>query len=177
MFLEAPRNVMDALVCYIKQEDKNIDRTVKAFIEDKLKDLNYSHVLDQSKLSSQGNIYNLDRIYEALNEEYFEGKLKLSITWFGKPTQRSKTRFTFGLYHEPVRLIKINKVLDSPSFPDYLISYVIYHEMLHHVCPSYIDVNGNSVIHTGDFKEKEAHFKYFDLAQQWIKKHQANLFI
>ena len=50
MFLEAPRNVMDALVCYIKQEDKNIDRTVKAFIEDKLKDLNYSHVLDQSKL-------------------------------------------------------------------------------------------------------------------------------
>ena len=81
------------------------------------------------------------------------------------------------MYHEPVRLIKINKVLDSPSFPDYLISYVIYHEMLHHVCPSYIDVNGNSVIHTGDFKEKEAHFKYFDLAQQWIKKHQANLFI
>ena len=39
IFLDAPRNVMDALACYLKREDRIIAPTVKAFIEDRLKKL------------------------------------------------------------------------------------------------------------------------------------------
>src|SRR5262249_43107748 len=128
MFLEAPKNVMQALACYIRQEHKIIHPNVKAFIEEGLKNLDYSHLLDKSKLHVQGNIYNLKEIYDDLNNEYFDDKLRLFITWFGNG-KRSRSRVTFGLYHDPLKLIKINRLLDSPSIPDYLVSYVIYHEM------------------------------------------------
>jgi hypothetical protein len=176
MFLDAPQNVMDALACYLRQEDKHISSSVKAFIEDNLKNLDYSHQLDRSKLYSQGNVYNLQQIYDTLNREYFQNKLQLYITWFGKPSQRSRSRVTFGLYHDPLRLIKVNRLLDSPSFPDYILSFVVYHEMLHHVCPAYFDANGQHHIHSKEFKEREELFRHYDLAQKWIKDNQANFF-
>ena len=177
IFLKAPSNVMEALACYLKQEDKSIAPTVKAFIEDKLKHLDYSHQIDHSKLYSRGNVYNLDQIYQDLNRTYFNDSLKLHITWFGKANQRCRSRFTFGLYHDAIRLIKINRTLDSPSFPDYVVSYVVYHEMVHYVCPSYFDTNGYHQIHSKEFKEKEEEFLHYNLAQEWIKKNQANFFL
>lgn len=176
IFLDAPRNVMEALACYLRQEDKNIDSSVKAFIEDNLQKLDYSHLLNRQKLYSQGNVYNLQNIYNELNQEYFDGKLSLFITWFGKPIQRNRSRVTFGLYHDPLKLIKVNKILDSPAYPDYLVSYVVYHEMVHHVCPAYFDENGQHRIHSKEFKEREAEFRYFDLAKNWIKENQTTFF-
>lgn len=177
IFLNAPRNVMDALACYLKQKDKIIAPTVKAFIEDRLHKLDYSHTIDRTKLYSCGNVYNLQRIYDQLNKEYFGGELDLYITWFGKANQRSRSRFTFGLYHDPLRLIKINRMLDSPSFPDYVVAYVVYHEMVHHVCPSYFDANGHHHIHSKEFKEIEKKYRHYDLAEKWISQNVANFFI
>jgi len=176
MFLHAPQNVMQSLSCYIRQEDKVISRDIKAFIEAGLKKLDYSHTLDKSKLYCQGDIYNLKDLYDELNDEYFKGKLNLFITWFGKASQRNKTRITFGLYQDQLKLIKIHRLLDSPTIPKYVISYVIFHEMLHHVCPSYMDEKGVHRIHSKEFKLKETRYRYFDLAQDWIKAHQAYLF-
>lgn len=176
MFLEAPRNIMEELACYLRRESKIISPSVKAFIEHNLQKLDYSHQLDINKLKSQGNVYNLRQMYQEVNNEYFNGKLDLHITWFGKPAQRSRTRVTFGLYHDPLRLIKIHRMMDSPAFPDYVVSYVIYHEMLHHVCPSYVDEKGMNRVHSKEFKAKEKKYHHFSLAQRWIKEHQAFLF-
>lgn len=176
MFLQAPQNVMQELGCYLRRGDKVISPAIKAFIENGLKKLDYSHLLDKSKLYSQGNVYNLQKIYDQLNQEYFRGNIDLNITWFGRALQRNRSRVTFGLYHDPLRLIKINRLLDSPSFPDYLVSFVIYHEMLHHVCPAYVDEKGIHRVHSKEFKEKEAEFRHFDLAQNWIKSNQSFLF-
>lgn len=176
IFLNAPKNVMDALACYLKRQDKIMAPTVKAFIEDTLQTLDYSQQIDQKKLYSQGNVYNLQQIYNDLNKKYFGNQLKLYITWFGKPNRRCRSRVTFGLYHDSLRLIKVNRLLDSPSFPYYLVAYVVYHEMVHHVCRPYFDPNGQHHIHTKEFKEREALFLDFDLAQDWIKKNKENFF-
>lgn len=176
MFLQAPQNVMQSLACYIRREHRIIARDVKVFIEDGLKKLDYSHTLDKTKLYSQGSIFNLKDLYDELNDEYFEKKLNLLITWFGKPFQRNKSRITFGLYHNQLKLIKINRFLDSPVVPGYVVSYVIFHEMLHHICPPYVDEKGLYRVHSKEFKSKEHLFKHFGLAQKWIKEHQAHLF-
>lgn len=177
IFLDAPRNVMDALACYLRQEDTCIAPSIMEYIEDNLKHLDYSHQLNPKKLYSQGHVYNLQKIYKTLNGEYFRNKLNLSITWFGKAMQRYGSRVFFGLYHHPTRLIKVNRLLDSPSFPDYFVSFIVYHEMLHHVCPSYFDENGQHHIHSKEFKEREVEFEHYDLAQEWIKNNQACFFI
>lgn len=176
MFLSAPRNVMDELACYLQGKQKSIAPVIKAFIDDNIKKLDYSHTIDKSTLSSQGSFYNLKDLYDALNEEYFDNELNLMITWFGTRQQRNRTRITFGLYHDPLKLIKINRLLDSPVFPDYVVSFVIYHEMLHYVCPPYIDQNGLNKIHSKAFKAREKQFRHFRLAQKWIQDHQQLLF-
>lgn len=176
MFLSAPRNVMDELACYLRGEQKTIAPVIKAFIDDNVKKLDYSHTIDPRSLLSKGTVYNLTEIYDALNEEYFANKLNLRITWFGTRQQRNRTRVTFGLYHDPLKLIKINRLLDSPVFPDYVVAFVIYHEMLHHVCPPYVDRNGLNQIHSKAFKQREKLFRYYNLAQKWIQDHQQHLF-
>lgn len=177
IFLQAPQNVMDALACYLRRDEPKIGKTVKAFIETSLKTLDYSHQLDPKKLCSQGNVYDLKQIYDKLNSEYFDSKLGLYITWFGKHAQRARSRVTFGLYHDPLKLIKVSRMLDSPSFPDYFVSYVVYHEMVHNVCPSYFDKRGMHQIHSKEFKERERQFRYYDKAQQWIKDNQESFFL
>lgn len=176
MFLKAPQNIMEELACYLKREDRIISPSVKAFIEDNLKEMDYSHTLKKEKLYQQGTVYNLKKIYDDLNAEYFQNKLNLLITWFGKYGPRNRSRVTFGLYHDPLKLIKIHRLLDTPSFPNYFVAYVVYHEMLHAVCPAYVDEKGQNRVHSREFKEKEAQFRYYHLAQRWIKEHQANLF-
>jgi predicted metal-dependent hydrolase len=176
MFLHAPQNIMQSLACYIRQEDKIIHPKVKAFIENGLQRLDYSDVLNKQKLYQNGNVYNLKHIYDELNAEYFGNKLQLKITWFGQFNRRNRTRVTFGLYHDPLKLIKINRMLDSPNFPEYIISYVVYHEMVHNVCPAYVDERGINRVHTKEFKEMEANFKHFALAEKWIAENQQNFF-
>lgn len=176
MFLRAPQNVMDELACYLRRESKIIAPSVKAFIADNLQKYDYTHLLDRRKLHTQGSVYNLQKIYDDLNREYFDGALDLSITWFGKPKRRSRRRITFGLYHDTLRLVKIHRMMDSPAFPAYLVEFVVYHEMLHHVCPAYVDSKGLQRVHSKEFKAREKLFRYFDLAQHWIRDHQEYLF-
>lgn len=176
MFLHAPQNIMQALGCYLKGKNKKLSPSVKAFIEDHLQKLDYSHELDLTKLQTKGRVYDLDQIYDHLNREYFDHSLGLYITWFGEKNKRSMRRITFGLYHDPLRLIKINRLLDNKHFPDYFVAYVIYHEMLHYVCPAFVDEKGLKHIHSKAFKAREKEFEYYDKSQQWILDNQNYLF-
>lgn len=176
MFLHAPQNVMQALACYLKGTHKKLAPSIKAYIESNLQRLDYSHELDLSKLETKGRIYDLEKIYHHLNRDYFNHPLGLYITWFGERKKRSGQRITFGLYHDPLRLIKVNRLLDNKHFPDYFVAYVIYHEMLHYVCPTYVDAKGQKHIHSKAFKEQEKKFEYYQQAQDWIRDNQNYLF-
>ena len=167
---------MQALACYLKGKDKKLAPSIKAYIEHSLQKLDYSHELDFSALQTTGQVYDLKNMYQALNEEYFDQPLGLHITWFGEKRRSVGKRVTFGLFHDPLRLIKINRLLDNRHFPDYFVAYVIYHEMLHYVCPTYVDEKGQKHIHSKAFKEQEKKFKYFKDAQQWIRENQQYLF-
>jgi len=177
MFLQAPQNVMQALACYLKGEHKKLAPSIKAYIEYNLQKLDYSHEIDPAKLQTKGRVYDLEQIYQELNDEYFDQSLGLLITWFGERRRRRCKRVTFGLFHDPLRLIKIHRLLDDRHFPDYFVAYVIYHEMLHYVCPTYVGENGQKHIHSKEFKRREREFRYFEEAQQWIRDNQNYLFL
>jgi hypothetical protein len=175
-FLNAPQNVMQALASYLQENDKAIHPSVKAFIEENVQVLDYSDQIIASNLFHQGNVYNVMEMYESLNSEYFDGGLNLKITWFGNHKISNKNTITFGLYFDPLRLIKINRFLDASIFPDYVVSYIIYHEMLHNSCPPFVDENGIKRIHNTHFKKCEAEFKHYRRAKNWIRDHRAFIF-
>lgn len=177
MFLEAPENIMDELACYLRKEGEELTPMVKAFIEDNLTKFDYSHHINPKKLATKGKVYNLQKIYDKVNREYFGNKLKLAITWFGDGKKKNRSRVNFGAYFEQLKLIKINRLLDNEAFPDYVVEFVIYHEMLHAIYTPFVKDSGRRCVHTPDFKKMERRFHKYREADRWIKNHHSKVFI
>lgn len=118
-------------------------------------------------LKTQGALYDLQKIYNVLNAQYFENKLELKITWFGSAQRRARRHRKLGLYSFQHKLIKIHRLLDQSHFPPYFISYVVYHEMLHSVCPPVKARRGRYLIHHSDFKKREREFAEYADAKRW----------
>lgn len=170
MFLKAPSNVMEALACYLKGgKNESLPAAIKAFIEHQMQKLDYSHLIKKSELQTIGRHFHLQPIYDRVNREYFESELQLQITWFGQLRRCFRSQVNFGLYSDPLKLVKIHRLLDHPDIPEYFLEYVIYHEMLHSVCPPIIKENGKSSIHTPEFKKREEQHKHFQKAIHWLK--------
>ena len=54
--------------------------------------------------------------------------------------------------------------------PFFFVEYIVFHEMLHHICPPKIDTLGRSRVHTPLFKKREKNYEHYDQAIQWEKK-------
>lgn len=178
MFLEAPEEVLSAVADFIRDRktEKPATATINDYIHSNLKNYNYKHLLKEENLQQEGNFYNLQQLYNSINQEYFDGKLQLSITWYGNNSKTRSHTFTFGQYLESLKLIKIHKKLDSAKCPEYFIRFVIYHEMLHNVYPPYVDETGKSRIHGPEFKQAEKQFKEYQKAKDWEKKYRHSFF-
>lgn len=118
-------------------------------------------------LSEQGEHHDLKEIYQEINILYFEKKLQLPITWFGQKLHLPRSRIRLGSYNQRTRLIKIHKLLDHPSVPRYFISYIVYHEMLHHVLPPLKGKKGRRRVHHREFKEREKQFQDYAKAREF----------
>jgi predicted metal-dependent hydrolase len=128
----------------------------------------------KERLSHAGQYYDLKKIYDQINEEYFEKKISLSITWSGSSDRTARTRRLLGSYHQKKRLIKIHRLLDNNIFPEYFLSYVVYHEMLHHAYPP--KQRGKQRIHHATFKEREKDFREYSAAKEWEKENKKLFF-
>jgi hypothetical protein len=61
-------------------------------------------------------------------------------------------------------------VLDNVWVPRYFVSFVIYHEMLHHVMPATI-VGGRRLLHPPVFQARERMFRDFERSIAWERRH------
>lgn len=169
-FLLGTLYVCEAIIRYCIRRDKEALKVLRIFTNRYFLEVDYSHKIDPKKLQAKGIHYDLKLIYDQINEKYFQNELSLTITWFKKPRYRSFRHLTFGSYNKPLKLIRINKILDDPKVPSYFLEFITYHEMLHHICPSRMDKKGRSTVHTKEFKEKERLFSEYQKAIDWEKK-------
>lgn len=180
MFLDAPEDVISAIAHYVqgmkKKGKEGRDLLLRGYIQSNLSRFNYSNRLNQSTLNTQGKVYDLDAIYKQLNSSYFQDRLKLRITWYGKPFNKRRSRVIFGQYYDHLKLIKIHRMMDDPFFPEYFVRFVVYHEMLHEVIPGYVDERGFFRTHGAKFKEEERKFLDYEKAITWERKNKKFLF-
>ena len=119
---------------------------------------------------SQGKYYNLDDFFTVLNEMYFDNLIpKPILTWSSKDTYR-----ILGHYDSSHQTISISKSLDDVKVPPFVVSYVVYHEMLHIKHPTRYE-NGRRYMHTPAFRRDEKEFDEFEEAEEWIEKHWGEL--
>lgn len=174
MFLDAPPAVQTALVRYIARGNREASVVVGRFIEQN------SHRIRAAQpflrpLSTQGAHHDLLSIFAALNDKYFGGTIDALVTWGRVGPSRNadsqpRTSIKLGSYSAVERLIRIHPVLDKPWVPRYFVSYVLYHEMLHHVIPP-VTAGRRRTLHPPHFLARERLFRDYDRALAWEQSH------
>ncbi len=114
---------------------------------------------------AQGRRYDLEEIFDRLNRRFFGGAVPPArLGW-----SRTASRRRLGHYDAAHRTIVVSRVLDEPGVPEFVVEYVLYHEMLHIVHPA--RRNGTRrQIHTKEFKEAEKRFPRLAEARAWLKR-------
>lgn len=112
-----------------------------------------------------GDFYDLDEIFDLLNETYFRKTLpKPVLSWSARKTFR-----ILGHHDSAHETVVISKSLDDRKVPRYVVEFVVFHEMLHIFHPT-IHQNGRRYNHTPEFRRNERKFRYFEEAESWIER-------
>jgi hypothetical protein len=115
--------------------------------------------------SAQGEVYDLDQIFEDLNRRFFHGLLaRPRLTW-----SMSHARRSLAHYDPAHNAIVVSRAFDQKSVPQYAIEYIVYHEMLHLKHP--VKLRGTRrCVHGAEFQAEEKLFPDLDRAKAFLKK-------
>lgn len=122
----------------------------------------------RSALCSQGRFFDLQELFDEINEEYFEGAVGSRIGWGKGNSRRVVRKRTLGTYCNDSDEIRISSFLDRRAVPRYFIRYVVYHEMLHSFLGE-TRSNGRRSVHNPEFRRRERMFKEYERAVLWEK--------
>jgi len=171
MFLDSPAVVQEALVRYVVEGERASSAVVSKYIEDNGFRIRACRPVS-TPLLTQGEVHDLIAIQRKVNDTYFAGAVDALITWGRKGQKPEQPRRTIklGSYSAVERLIRVHPVLDRPWVPRYFVSYIVYHEMLHHVIPQ-SQGSGRRMLHPPIFQARERLFRDFERSLAWEKAH------
>jgi predicted metal-dependent hydrolase len=113
----------------------------------------------------RGKVYDLESLFDELNERYFAGTLaRPKISWSARRARR-----VLGHHDHIHGAIIISRLLDSPRIPRFVLEYVLFHEMLHIKHPARV-VGDRTIYHSRDFRKDERRFGRYEEALGWLEK-------
>ena len=167
MFIGAPPRIVRALARYVVHNDRRASRLLGDFID------RNQHVIKrqdrkprQVSLRTTGKTHDLQAIFARLNETRFDGQLEARITWGPVAAKRARRSIKMGSFAVEDRIIRIHPVLDQADVPDFFISWIVFHEMLHgrH---DIVRKGRRRIFHSKAFLEEERSYPDFDRASAW----------
>jgi len=113
---------------------------------------------------AQGRCYNLDKMFEELNFQYFNGLMARPILGWSPNASRT----LLGHYDPSHNAIVLSRILDRPNTPRVAVEYVLFHEMLHLRYPA--EHRGSRrCVHTKAFKDAEKQFGKLSQAREALR--------
>lgn len=112
----------------------------------------------------QGQFYNLSALFDQLNRLFFNNELSaVNLGWSPR-----KSRRILGHFDPSHRSITISRWFDQAKIPEFVLSYILYHEMLHarFSASSNFDFKNK---HGKHFKQEEKKYPHCSAANQWLK--------
>jgi len=118
-----------------------------------------------SHAGPRGKHFDLHRLFDELNQKYFQGQLaRPHIGWSVRSWRRQ-----FGCYDPGPNQILLNRRMDHPAVPACAVEYVLYHEMLHVKHPT--RRSGCSLLsHSPEFRAEEKRFPEFERARKILDR-------
>jgi hypothetical protein len=112
-----------------------------------------------------GTHHDLARLFARLNEQYFQNALPLPrLSW-------SKRRWLslLGCFDPALNQIVLNCKLDRETVPEYVVAYVLYHEMLHLKHPMKF-ARCRRESHSRSFRKEEKIFRDYARAMKFLDR-------
>ncbi len=134
----APQDVEARLAAFVQSEDFAAVATELDLLA------------DARPRRARGRAHDLDALFDRLDARFFHGSLaRPRLHW--APTL---SRRQFGCFVRSLDLVCLNPVLDDPSVPEFVVEWVLYHELLHKRHPTELS-GGRRVVHGPAFKAEE----------------------
>jgi hypothetical protein len=114
---------------------------------------------------AQGRHYDLSAMFDRLNNQYFGGELQQPhMGWSTRSWRRQ-----FGCFDPGPDQIVLNRRMDQPAVPLFVVEYVLYHEMLHVKHPT--RRSGCTLLsHSLEFRAEEKRFAQFKEARKFLDR-------
>jgi len=115
--------------------------------------------------SPAGVYHDLAPIFDRLNRRYFRDALRVPrLGW-----SRRAWRTQLGCFDPALDQIVINRQLDRQSVPEYVVAYVLYHEMLHLKHPMRFE-RCRRESHSPKFRKEEKKFADYKRAMKFLER-------
>jgi hypothetical protein len=178
-FLKAPLDVLRALVGFMGAVPGHDSSLIRDFAEAHMAAGLSAGARPAPRLRSRGRIHDLHALLEGIRTGYFPGDsvADVRITYGQGSTSLTRRRsIHYGSYHYVSRTITIHPLLDSREVPEWFVSFVIYHELIHAILPEPSRTGGRRRIHDAEFLRLErAHPDYARaqaFAREFLKRFQ-----
>jgi len=119
----------------------------------------------RAALDATGRHFDMNAMFDDLNGRFFANELrKPHLGWSTRGWRRQ-----FGSYDPGPDQIVLNKRMDRPEVPRYVVEYVLYHEMLHVKHPT--RKSGCTLLsHSPEFRAEEKLFPEFHRARKALDR-------
>ena len=119
----------------------------------------------RASLDATGRHFDMNAMFDELNLRFFAGALRRPhLGWSTRGWRRQ-----FGSYDPGPNQILLNKRMDRPEVPRYVVEYVLYHEMLHVKHPT--RKSGCTLLsHSPEFRAEEKLFPEFGRARKALDR-------
>lgn len=111
-----------------------------------------------------GIAHDLQLYFDEINAAFFDSTLEVHALYWTDNQARCRTG-----YYDPVsRTIYISQALDHQDVPEFVVRYVLYHEMLHLEQDDTGQLKPGKRIHTKEFHRREAAFPRHQEAETFL---------
>jgi hypothetical protein len=112
-----------------------------------------------------GTHHDLAPLFARLNQHYFQNSLPLPrLSW-----SKRRWRSLLGCFDPALNQIVLNCRLDGEGVPEYVVAYVLYHEMLHLKHPMKF-ARCRRQSHSRSFRKEEKIFRDYDRAMKFLDR-------
>lgn len=182
MFSAAPEEVRDALAKWLRagRRARRAGPILDTWIHEQIASL--PKRAPSVRIEPAGEVHDLEDLAVPLIVGEFADDFaprgphqRPRITWGRRGRSRSRRSLRLGSFEPESRVIRVHPVLDQRAVPAWFVSFVLKHELLHAVVPTYRDAAGRWVHHGPEFRAREASWPDHLPALRWERRNLARL--